>query len=573
MKRDLTVLASKQYDVVVVGGGIFGICCAWDAVLRGLSVALVEGQDFSHATSANCFKMVHGGIRYLQHGDIVRIRESARERSILLSLAPHLVRPLPIVIPTYGHGKKGKELLGLGLFLYDLLTCDRNRRITSADRRIPPGGFISRDEVLTQFPELEKEGLTGAAVFYDGQMYSPQRLALSFLRAATNAGVDAANYVAAHGFLRSGDRVLGIKARDTLTNTAFDLRSEMVVNAAGPWAEDLLGQEGGLPRQRRCTFSRDAFFIVPRKLIGDRALAVSAKTKDPDAILSREARHLFLVPWQDYTIIGVWHVVHNGTPDDFTVTEQDLQGFIDEINWAYPAFGLTLDDVNMWNAGLVLFGENRPGATDLSYGKRSKIIDHKVEDDLEGLVTLIGVRYTTARGDAEKVIDLVARKIRRRLPRSRTAATPIYGGGIKHFGEFLNEAKDRHTAVIGAEAVSALVHNHGSEYEKVLGYLGEEPALGKTLANSKVIRAEVVHAVRREMAQKLADVVFCRTDLGAGGHPGYEALNACATLMGREMGWDQCRVDRELREVDDIFAQHRFSSLKTAQAEAGERSR
>ncbi len=166
MKKNLQKLGKNEYDLIVVGGGIFGACAAWDAASRGLKVALLEKKDFSHATSANHLKMVHGGIRYLQHGDVVRVRESCRERTALLKIAPHLVRPLPIVMPTYGHGKRGKAVLGLGVSLYDLLTLDRNKPIADEGRRIPGGSLITRQEVLNYFPGIEQRGLTGAAVFY-----------------------------------------------------------------------------------------------------------------------------------------------------------------------------------------------------------------------------------------------------------------------------------------------------------------------------------------------------------------------------------------------------------------------
>src|SRR3972149_7864196 len=181
MKRNVATLADKEYDLVIVGGGIFGVCAAWDATLRGLSVALVERGVFAHATSASCFKIVHGGLRYLQHADLHRIRESSRERNSLLRIAPHLVRPLPVVVPTYGQGLRGKGLLRAGLLAYDLITFDRNRGITDPQRRIPRGYAISREECLGLFPGLESKGLTGGVGFHDGQMYSPARLALSSL--------------------------------------------------------------------------------------------------------------------------------------------------------------------------------------------------------------------------------------------------------------------------------------------------------------------------------------------------------------------------------------------------------
>lgn len=558
MRRDPAALSDREYDVVVVGGGIFGICSAWDAALRGLSVALVERGDFAHATSANSFKIVHGGVRYLQHADLPRIRESSRERSALLRIAPHLVQPLPIAIPTYGHGARGKELLWAGLRLYDLLTFDRNRRIRDPARRIPRSRFISRGEALELFPGLAARDLTGAAIFSDAQMYNPQRLALSFLRSAVERGAQAANYVEATAFLRSADRVTGVKARDVLSGRKLEIRGRLVLNAAGPWAERLLSEGGGLRLDPPGTYSRDACFVVPRRLAGEVALAVQGRTRDPDAILSRQARHLFIVPWREYTLIGVWHVVHGGGPDSFAVTEHELRGFLDEINEAYPPLGLTLAEVSTWNAGLVLFGENLPGQTDLSTGKRSRLVDHAQEHGVQGLLSLIGVRYTTARGEAARAIDRALDQLGLPLAESTTADTPIHGGGIESFDDFLRSATQRHAGLLDSGALDgaalrSLLRNHGSAYREVLRLVEEDPSRGRRLGSSHVIRAEVVHAAREEMAQKLADVVFRRTELGTGGHPGEAPLRECARVMAGELGWSPERERVELEETRGAF--------------------
>jgi glycerol-3-phosphate dehydrogenase len=553
MKRNISALAERTYDLIIVGGGIFGVCAAWDATLRGLSVALLERGDFCHATSANHFKTVHGGIRYLQHADLYRIRESNRERNALLRIAPHLVQPLPVLVPTYGHGLQGQELLAVGLLLYDLIVFDRNRGLRDPQRRIPRGHFISQQECLRLFPWIEKEGLTGAAIFYDAQMYNPPRLALSYLRSAVQAGACVANYLEVTNFLRQGERVCGVEARDVLTGNQLEVRGKVVLNAAGPWAERLLGLQPDLRLHPKLSYSRDACFIVGRRLTGDCALAVRAKTTDPDAILSRGRRHVFMAPWRDYTLVGVWHAIYDGDPDEFTVTERDLQGFLDEVNEAYPALALTLKDVSMWNAGLVLFGENQPGATNLSYGKRSLVIDHASAHRLEGLVTLIGVRATTSRGTAMKAVDVVFKKLGRRPPKSETAVTPIYGGRIERFDEFLRRATAQRPRALSAEIMPSLIHNYGSEYQEVLQYIDEDPIWAGTVGPSKTLKAEIVHAVREEMAQKLADVVFRRTELGTGGHPGGAALQSCADLMASELKWDRRHVEQELTEVEQIL--------------------
>jgi glycerol-3-phosphate dehydrogenase len=260
--------------------------------------------------------------------------------------------------------------------------------------------------------------------------------------------------------------------------------------------------------------------VVPRRLVGEYALAVQGRTKDPDTLVSRPHRHLFLVPWRHSTLIGVWHVVHTGAPDAFTVTEEELQAFLDEINAAYPALALTLQDISRWHAGLVLFGENRPGSTDLSYGKRSILVDHTLAHQVQGLISLIGVRATTARGMAARAVDLVCRYLGRKAPRSRTAVTPIWGGQIENFDVFLKQATAQWQHTLPAEVIGSLVRNYGSEYHRLVTEFAANPAWREPLGESTTIKAEVIHGVRQEMAQKLSDIVFRRTDLGTAGHPG-----------------------------------------------------
>ena len=566
MKRNLQALAERQYDLVIIGGGIFGICAAWDAALRGLSVALIERGDFSHATSASCFKMVHGGIRYLQHVDLPRIRESSEERNVLLRIAPHLVHPLPILIPTYGHGLRGKELLCAGLAAYGLITLDRNLGIMDPAKRIPLARLTSREECLSAFPGLPPEGLTGGITIFDGQMYSPSRLAISFLRSASEAGASVANYLEATGFLQTkSGHVHGITAKDLLRGDVLSIHGKVLLNAAGPWAERLLRSTLNIDLHPKGTYSRDAYFVIPRRLGAKCALAVQGMTKDPDAILTRQQRHLFIVPWRRYTLIGVWHMVSNEAPDACVVTEKDLRGFIDEVNHAYPAIAVKRDEVLMWNSGLVLFGENKPGAVHLSYGKRSRIVDHARDHGIKGLITLIGVRYTTARREARRAVDLVVKKIGNET-RSAAPITPIFGGEIASFEDFMRQGLERRPPGLDRESARALLHNYGSRYGDVLQYSDENPRWVETVGTTTVTKAEVVHAIRREMAEKLEDVVFRRTELGTAGYPGRDALIASAELMAAELGWDHSRKHHEVQELERYFSLH---GRQNRQSEAG----
>jgi len=227
LPRDIGAIRGQEFDVLIVGGGAFAACAAWESALRGYSVALIEANDFGSGTSANSFKMVHGGIRYLQHLDLLRLWASCKERSALLRIAPHLVKPLPIVLPTYGHGRSGKEFLGAGFLAYDALTVGRNRGIADRSRHIPTASFMSRAEVLNRFDGVDSGNLTGAAVFNDAQMYHPPRLVLAFIQSAMREGAVALNYVEASSFIRKSDRIAGVIARDRLTGERFDIRSKL----------------------------------------------------------------------------------------------------------------------------------------------------------------------------------------------------------------------------------------------------------------------------------------------------------------------------------------------------------
>ncbi len=556
MKKNIGNLAEREFDLVVVGGGIFGACASWDAAQRGLKVALLEKGDFSQETSAHHLKMVHGGIRYMQHADVYRVWESSRERAALLKVAPHLVHPLPIIMPTYGHGKKGKAVLGTGVFLYDLLTMNRNRKIQDEGRRIPPGKLITREEVLGHFPGVEQKGLTGAAVFYDTQMYNPPRLALSFIRSAADAGAVVANYIEVTGFLKRDNRIEGVRATNVISGESMDIRSKMVLNSAGPWAEKVLETGMGLRLEQKPVFSRDVCFVVSRPPAGKYALACQIKTEDADAVFSRGGRHLFIAPWRDCTLVGVWHGVFNGAPEDVTVTREEMKKFLDEANDAYPDLSLSIEDVAVVNTGLILFAENREETSKISFGKRSILIDHGRKHNIEGLITLIGVRATTARGMAEKAVDLVFRKMGKHPPNSKTETTPIFGGRIDRFDEYLGQAQGRRPHGLENGVIESLVHNYGCEYHRVLKYIDERPDLGRRVADTTVLKAEIVHAVREEMAEKLGDVVFRRTDLGTGRHPGEDAVLECARLMASELGWDEDRENKEADEVRKHFVRH-----------------
>jgi glycerol-3-phosphate dehydrogenase len=551
MQRDLSALSGLEFDVVVVGGGICGAAAAWDAAQRGLSVALLERGDFGEATSANSLKVVHGGIRYLQHLDLARVRESSRERSALLRIAPHLVRPMPVLVPTFGHGMRGAEALGAAFLLLNALTWDRNRGLEGGSR-IPRARLLSRAEALERCPEIDGPTLTGAGIFWDGQLRNPPRLVWEFVRTARHAGAVVVNYCEVREMVRRGNRVTGVTARDRPSGSEFDVRARVVINAAGPFAERV-GIRSGIQPHPRIPLSRDLALVLARRPGREEALAVQTTYRDPDAKLSRGARHLFLVPWRDVTLVGVHSVIYRGDPDCLSVTPEEVELFLDEVNLAAPWLSLEASDVAMIYAGLLPIGASDLVGTNVSFGKRASVVDNGLTDGIDGLVTAVANRFTTARGVAERAVDLAFRKLGRAVPPSRTAATPLHGAPSDSSAEIARDVARHAPGQLDREGAEQLAQNYGSAWPEVLRLVRDDSSLGEAVGHSRILRAEVVHSVREEMAQTLADCVFRRTDIGTTGNPGRATLRECAQLMARELDWSAARLELELEEVCTRF--------------------
>lgn len=552
MRRNVTALAGQVFDIVVVGGGVTGAAIAWDAAQRGLSVALVERDDFGAATSANSLKVIHGGIRYLQHLDIARVRESCRERSAWLRIAPHLTRPVPVLVPTFGHGMRGPEALGAAFTLLQALTFDRNRGLPNPERRIPRARLLSRRQALERCPEIEGPGLNGAGLFWDGQLTNPTRLVWELVRTAGRAGAEAANHCEVRGFLRRGGRVEGVTVHDHLGNDTFDVRGRVVINAAGPFAEQLYVRDGIRPT-RHVPLSRDMALVIGRPLIRGQALAIQTGYRDPDAFLSRGARHLFIMPWRDVTLIGVNSIVYPGDPYSLTSTAAEVQEFVREIDQAVPAWRLTPSDVTMVYAGLLPIGSGTLRHANVSFGKRPYLADNVRTDGLEGLVTAIANRYTIARGLGERAVDLAFQKLGSKAPASRTETMPLWGGAFAGLDALVSEARAGGNGGLTPDQRERLARVYGSGWSEVARLVAQEASLGETLGRTPMLKAEVAQAVRHEMAGTLADCVFTRTELGTAGDPGEDALAACAAVAAQELGWGPERTQAEVAAVRQRF--------------------
>ena len=517
MQRSLDKLDSTAFDLLVIGGGILGASVARDAALRGLRVALVERGDWGGGTSSNSLRIIHGGLRYLQHLDLRRMRESIRERSMWLRIAPHLVEPLPVLVPTYGWGLRGKSVLRAALAVNDVIAWDRNRTL-APDRRLPAGRAVSRAECLALVPELTGPGLTGGVLFSDAQMYSSERLVLETVMGAVEAGAEAANYLEVTGPLRRGGRLDGVVARDRGdARTSLEIRARVIVNAAGPSAPGLAAALLGMPAPRP-PIGYTLAFNIGVEATGHRvAFAITGGTGDPNALLRRGPRQLFVVPWRGRTLIGTAHLPYDGDPAAFDPAGVDLQGFLAEVSAAWPGRRWSPEDLRLLHAGLLPGRTEGEAARVVRLDTRHRLADHTA-DGAPSLLTVASIKFTTARRVAQETVDRVCAKLGRAAP-CRTADTPLRGAPDGSVEGLLGDAHRRHDGV-APPVLEHLIRTYGRHYEEVLRVASGGAGAGwlEPLApGGCVVFAQFIHAVRAEMALTAADIVERRTELGAVG--------------------------------------------------------
>ncbi len=552
MQRNLDRLADDVFDVLILGGGINGLATAWDATLRGLKAALIEKDDFGAATSSATLKLIHGGLRYLQHLDLVRMRESIYERSTMLRIAPHLVAPIPILIGAQGHGFKGREILSMGVMTNDIISCDRNRYLPDPDRRIPTGRiWLSRKTCADMAPVLDMGKSTGGVLFYDAQMENSERCSLCFALSADARGASLANYVRADGFVREDRRLIGVKAQDLLSDRSLVIRARCFVNMTGPWSDITLGLLNRPDPPRQVLRSKGIQIMLP-SLSRRVGFGVVSRHRDPDAVLDRGGRHFFVIPWRGISMAGTTDTVYKGDPEDFRITERDIHEFLDDLNASMPQAKLQREDVTFAVGGLRPVTEKNleSGST---VSRRYEVNDHVRDLGIDNLVTAIGVKYTTCRYLAQKMVNLVYRKLGHDPTRCTTDQTPILGGDIERVASFIASVIEQHPAY-PEKVMRHLAATYGTAYGEVLALTEQEPCLAALLPGSdEILSAEVVHACRNECAAHLNDIVFRRTDLGTKGHPGKTALEACANLAAKELDWTDRQKDAELANVEQRY--------------------
>jgi len=554
MKRNLSKLTDQQFDVLIVGGGIYGATTAFETARAGFKTALIERVDFSHATSANSLKIIHGGLRYLQHLNFKRMRESIASRRAMMRTAPHLVKKMPCIMPTYGHGLKGKEIIGCALFINDLISWDRNHRI-EPENHLPSSRLLSKEECLTVFQYIHQGGFNGAAKWYDALAVNTERLTLTYIKNANQYGACVANYVESIDAIIQNGRIVGVKAKDYFSNEEFDIYAKIVVNATGPWTEGNLIPTD-IRNMRKRKWAKAINIIVKKEIFSGIAVGLEgeAEYRDQDALLKRRHRLYFFVPWRGYTMIGTNYKNANCNPDEFQVTAEDIREMVEDVNKIYPAADLSDEDVTFFHGGMLPMQDGTSNPADsIQLDKTSRIIDHEKNDGIKALLSIIGVKYTTAPQTAKKVLGFISRHVRPSFKKNniRPMNNPL--DNVDSIHESLQTSKSK----LDETGFKHLLENYGNRCGEILEYIHDDPKLANWVSLAPpVMAAEIIFAIREEMALKLSDVAFRRTALATAECPSREALESAAGIMAKEFGWDENLKQKEMEEVI-----HRFNLI------------
>ena len=536
MERFIVSYSGKEFDLLVIGGGITGAAIAYDAASRGLNVALVEKQDFGCATSSATSKLIHGGFRYLANMELGLVRESLRERRTLENIAPNFVYPLPCIFTAYN--KKTTNTLWvmkIGMVLYDMLSYDKGRTWDKS-KSIPSHKIIGPETVLKLEPNVDPKGLRGAGLQHDCASLCPERLTLAFIKSAVKAGARVANYAKVEAFLTSekGD-INGVKVKDLIMDRHAELRGKLTVNCGGPWADIVLGllNEGETDKKLRRS---EGIHIITRKLVHEHMVAC----------INKRGGYFFLIPWRNHTLIGTTDKEFIGDPDDYKVTKEAIVEFLDEVNSGFGSEPLKYEDVLHAYGGLRPLVEDQ--TKDVYESSRKYEIYDNGKDGHEGLLTVEGGKYTTSRNLSENAMKMVARKLGRDLGKCETDKKYLVGCEIEDIEQFIKEAKTKNKD-FNEKTVDWMARHYGTEFGRVLNLAREDKAMAEPLDADGEIPAQAIYAVREEMALTLKDVVLRRTGIGTLGYPGDEVIEKVAVIVANELGWDDDRLANEISQA------------------------
>ncbi len=548
VRPPLSDLAAPTYDLIIIGGGITGATILWDATLRGMKAVLVERNDYASGTTQATSKLIHGGLRYLKNGEFGLVRESLRERRTLARIAPHALRPEGFLFPFYSGKSPGRMVMNTGLFLYDLLSFDRNRGIAE-DLHLPPSRRLSRMEALAEEPGLLHEGLTGASVYYDYANVNPERLCAEFIFSSRQRGAAARNYTEATGIVQPTPDGYRVQVRDRRNGEKAVLSGQAVINAGGPWADHIEGLLSGTTGHK-IVRSR-GIHAVTRRIVHDRTVVLMRPDKT----------HLFIIPWRERSIIGTTDVLFDDHPDKLKIARVEVENLLTTVNALYGSH-VSMDDVHYTYAGLRPLVEESTTTSTYNTSRKCEIYHH-ADKGHRGFFTVLGGKYTTSRALAENVVNRAAEVIGGKWKSCETETTPLDGGVFADRHTLEAEIQRRYPSA-QPEKIDTLVARYGSRAWEILARgedlksAPEKKSSARVLVSEngeKYYTEEIDAIVEREDVTSLADLVFRRSGIGTPGEADSVTTEFLAGRVAAALGWNR---EEKRRAVEEVRSRYGF---------------
>lgn len=517
-------IAEVTFDVIVIGAGINGAGIARDAAMRGLSVLLLDKGDIGGATTGWSTRLIHGGLRYLEHAELGLVRESLRERETLFRIAPHLVKSLPILLPIYEQYSRRPLTIRAGMIAYDLL---------SFDKSLPGHRMLTRDEAILQAPGLNPNGLRAAAIYYDGQVEFAERLAWENVLSARKYGATVVTYARVKKVTGgSSEAARIVEFVDVRNSQGYAARGRIIVNAAGPWVDEVLtGVERG--SQRLIGGTKGSHIIV------------SAFAGAPPTALYAEAgldkRPFFVIPWDGKYLIGTTDIRFKGDLNQVEIEDDEIEYLLRETNRVIPSALLTRNEILYTYAGVrplpYIENKNEEGITRRHFIRESP--------DREGLLSIVGGKLTTYRNLAEETVDLIGRKLGHGFPKCSSGVTALPGAETNDFKSFAQQFK--RDSGLSSKTSERLLRVYGTRCSEVVKLAAGDKLLAEKFdEETDAIAAEVVFSFQQEMAETLADCLLRRTMVGLNSSIGIGADETAAAIAGEYLGWSEARAQEEV---------------------------
>ena len=522
---------NKKFDLIIVGGGINGCGIARDAAERGLKILLLEKEDFASGCTSASTRLIHGGLRYLEYLEFDLVRESLSERGLLLKNANHLVRPLELCLPIYKGNKRSHWLIRLGMILYDLL---------SYDKRLPSHKMLSASKFKEYEPGVNDHDLISAAIYYDSQISYPERFCIENVLMAKNCGALLMNHAEVIQInLRTG-KINSIEVLDKLTGNKYSASGKIIVNASGPWVDSLCG----LTKKkinRKIGGTKGSHIIVKKFDNGPKHAIYSAAKSD--------GRPFFIIPWQDYYLIGTTDISFSGDLNSVCVDKSEVDYLISETNNILKSKTITKNEILFSYSGVrpLPYETNK---TPASITRKHIIFDHE-SDGIENFISVIGGKLTTYRNLSEQVVNLVYKKLNKEVISTKTKIIPLTGcikNSIENFkNENCKKLADKYK--IDDDMVNHLIDIYGNQVFDVLKLINEKLDLGKLLSSHSLdIRAQVHYSLKHEMAFTVSDILLRRLSLGLSEGLGEDALSYVAEQIKNYFNLSQEEVSKQVNE-------------------------